>query len=285
MQEFQRARIMVDGLSLALSEIGDGAPVVYLHGAITTLEEGLIGLGPTLGSDYRLMAFDRPGHGDSDTAAGCGSAWRQAALLHEAVRRLGVERPMLIGHSFGGAVAAAWALQFPEDVAGVVAVAPIAFPEPRLEQALFGLRALPFAGPWINAAAEPLDAVLMPLLWQGMFLPQTMTAAFRAGFPFGTASRRPRLRADGEEALTMAADLSRSAMAYATARVPLTVLHGDRDAVANPLLHGRMLTALWPDARFIPLPGLGHMAHHFAPEAVLSALRRLGERGRKPPAA
>lgn len=275
MQHIQRAVVTVNGLSLAYAEVGRGKPVIYLHGAVTSLEEGLIGLASTLGPHHRLIAFDRPGHGDSDTGPGCGSVWRQAALLHEAVSVLGVVRPVVIGHSFGGAVATAWGLQFPDDVAGIVALAPIAFPEPRLEQIMFGLRALPGTGLWMNAAAAPLDSVVMPVLWNGMFLPQPMTPAFRAGFPFDKAGGRSQLKADGEEALLMARDLARSAMAYATAKVPLTVLQGDRDAVVNPMMHGRLLTTLWPDSEFVSLPGLGHMAHHFNPEAVLTAVQAM----------
>lgn len=276
MQHDPRVSTLVDGISLSSVSVGGGSPVVYLHGALTTLDEGLIGLGSTLAPHYRVTAFDRPGHGESGSGAGTGSAWRQAELIHAAVGAMGIVRPVVIGHSFGGAVATAYALQFPDDVAGVVALAPIAFPEPRLEQLMFGLRAIPGSGLWLNEMSTLWDGVAMPMLWNGMFLPQQMTPAFKAGFPFEMSVRRSQLRADGEEALMMTTDLARSASAYSGARVSLRVLQGDRDAVVNPIRHGRPLSFLWPDSAFVSLPGLGHMAHHFAPEAVLAAVAAIG---------
>lgn len=272
MQHNPRVTTVVDDVSLSSVSVGRGVPVIYLHGALTTLDEGLIGLGATLAPHHRVTAFDRPGHGESGSGIGTGSAWRQAELIHAAVEAMGIVRPVVVGHSFGGAVATAYALQFPDDVVGVVALAPIAFPEPRLEQMMFGLRAIPGSGPWLNEMLALWDGVAMPMLWNGMFLPQQMTSAFKAEFPFEMSVRRSQLRADGEEALMMGADLARSALAYAGARVPLRVLQGDRDAVANPVRHGRPLSFLWPDSAFVSLPGLGHMAHHFAPEAVLAAV-------------
>lgn len=272
MQHIKRGSITIQGVPLAYADQGRGPPVVYLHGALTTLEEGLIGLSETLAPCRRLIAFDRPGHGSSGVGAGTGSLWRQASLVREALAKLGVERPVMVGHSFGGAVAAAYGLAYADEVAGVVALAPIAFPEARLEQMIFGLRAAPGCGPWLNALAGPWDEMMLPALWRGMFLPQAMTGAFQARFPFAEAARRSQLRADGEEALMMAGDLARSALRYGSASVRLRVVQGDRDTVVDPMRHGRLLAALWPDAAFVTLPGLGHMAHHFAPEAVLAAI-------------
>lgn len=275
MQHFQRAITPVQGLDVAHATIGEGRPVVYIHGAVTTREEGVVALGGTLGARHRLICIDRAGHGGSGRDTTTGSAWKQAALIRGCVDSLGVERPVIVGHSFGGAVALAYALQSPEAVAGVVALAPIAFPEPRLEQLIFGARTLPVAGRWLGRMARPLDAVLLPMMWDGMFLPQAMTKAFRDGFPFAVASRGEQLVADGQDAALMTAGLSRSAMSYWRCQVPVEVIQGDRDIVVNPLLQGRPLAALLPRGTFRSLPGLGHMAHHFVPEVVLEAIDRL----------
>lgn len=265
----------IQGFDLAHASVGEGRPVVFIHGAVTTLDDGLIALRPTLGSRVRLIAFDRPGHGESDRGPGTGSAWRQAELIHVALAQLGVERPVLVGHSFGGAVALAYALKYPQALSGVVAVAPIAFPEPRLEQMIFGLRGLPVAGPWVAQMAQPIDGVLLPLMWEGMFLPQAMPLAFRENFPFALAGGREQLQADGDDAALMMASLTRNALHYWTCKVPVRVLQGDRDIVVNPALHGRLLGAVLPRGTFTSLPGLGHMAHHFAPEAVADAIEAL----------
>jgi len=273
----QHARRTLDaqGVSLAYAQTGSGPPVVYIHGALTTLEEGLAGLGPTLSPRFQVTAFDRPGHGESGKDATTGSVWRQAELITTAMSRLGISRPVVVGHSFGGAVAMAMAILSPEKVAGVVALAPIAFPEPRLEVALLGPRAWPVSGAWLAGMSVMADAVLLPVMWRSMFLPQSMTRDFEDQFPFALAGGYSQVRADGHDALMMMSSLMGAATAYDGCQTPVHVLQGDRDLVVNPARHGRPLAALLPNGRFTWLPGLGHMAHHFAPEAVADAVEAL----------
>lgn len=114
MQHSGRTHIEVDGISLAYAQAGSGPSVVYIHGALTTLEEGLIGLTDTLAPHFQITAFDRPGHGESGRNAGTGSAWRQAELIRGACSKLQLDRPVIVAHSFGGAVAMALALGSPE---------------------------------------------------------------------------------------------------------------------------------------------------------------------------
>lgn len=263
------------GVSLAYAQTGSGPPVVYIHGALTTLEEGLAGLGPTLSPRFQVTAFDRPGHGESGKDATTGSVWRQAELITTAMSRLGISRPVVVGHSFGGAVAMAMAILSPEKIAGVVALAPIAFPEPRLEVALLGPRAWPMSGAWLAGMSTVADAVLLPVMWRSMFLPQSMTPDFEEQFPFALAGGYSQVRADGHDALMMMSSLMSAATAYDGCQTPVHVLQGDRDLVVNPAMHGRPLAALLPNGRFTWLPGLGHMAHHFAPEAVADAVDAL----------
>jgi pimeloyl-ACP methyl ester carboxylesterase len=260
---------------LAYAQLGSGRDVVYLHGALTTSTEGLIALGATFAPHVRLTAFDRPGHGLSNPVPNGGSIWTQARVIAEAMSRLGLHRPIVIGHSFGAAVALAIALQTPTLVEGILVLGPIAFPELRAELAIFGPRAMPWTGPGWTALARPMDPALLATLWNGMFLPQAMTEDFAAGFPFQTAGSADRLRAEGADALQLASGLARAASLYSQCRLPVHILQGDRDMVVNPILHGRQLAEILPDARFSWLGGLGHMAHHFRPEVVLNAVRQM----------
>lgn len=273
--QHNRRTLDVQGLPIAYAQSGTGPPVVYIHGALTTLEEGFAGLGPTLAPRFRVTAFDRPGHGESGSDATTGSVWRQAELLNAAISQLGISRPVVVGHSFGGAVAMAMAIQSPEAVAGVVALAPIAFPEPRMELAMFGARALPVIGAWVSGMASLVDAVLLPALWRGMFLPQRPTADFVEQFPFALAGGASQVRADGQDALLIFGSLVGAASSYRGCQTPVHVLQGDRDLVVNPAVHGRPLAALLPNGRFTWLPGLGHMAHHFEPRVVADAIEAL----------
>jgi pimeloyl-ACP methyl ester carboxylesterase len=156
----------------------------------------------------------------------------------------------------------------------VVALAPIAFPEIRLEHWVFGPRGLPVWGPLYDAALRlSLDALLLPLLRHAMFLPQAPTS------PVAQATVSAPLPTDigvveGEDADLLNLGLACSAVAYASCRVPVRVLAGERDVVVNPL-HSRVLAGLLPSAQLRLLPGLGHMLHHFAQSEIIGAALEL----------
>lgn len=260
------------GPTIAYVEAGEGPDLILVHGAMTTLDDMWLGPMTALAEHFHVVAIDRPGHGDSDyVRLADASVWRQAEIVRDFARAMGLSRPTIVGHSFGGAVALAHGMAFPDECGGVVAISPICFPEVRLEHFLFGLRAAPIAAEVLAPALRVTDPVTLPILWPAMFLPQAMPARFEAEFPFHLAGRADRLVADGENANSLFGDLTRSALGYGTCRVPTHVLCGSADVVTNPLLHGRRAAWSIPGARFTWLLGLGHMLHHFRPDAVVKA--------------
>lgn len=265
-----------DGAAVAFTQSGAGADVLLIHGALVTREDMVLSLASALEGEFRVTAVDRPGHGDSTRAGWTGSPWRQAEALHEASRRMKLERPVVIGHSHGGAVALAYALQFPQDTSGVLALAPIAFPEIRLEHVLFAPRGLWPMGPAFNQLVSPtVDRLLLPLLWRAMFMPQQVPPRYAAVFPFAKAGSVAQMEAEGEDSLLLNLGLVRSAMSYRDCEAPVRIFGGDRDLVVNNALHGEVAASLLPKGHYQNLPGLGHMLHHFAQAPIAQAVRDL----------
>ena len=122
--------VTVDGVRLHYIEKGEGPPVVLLHGNVVTAEDfRTSGVLELLARRHRVIAFDRPGFGYSDRPHG--SAWSaraQADLLRDALVVLGIKRPVVLGHSWGAAVALALALNHPDDVRGLVLLSGYYYP-------------------------------------------------------------------------------------------------------------------------------------------------------------
>jgi pimeloyl-ACP methyl ester carboxylesterase len=249
---------------------GRGADVVLLHGAMTSVEDMLLGPFEALAARFRVTAFDRPGHGATPRRRLDGAPSRQTSQILAAMTALGIERPVVIGQSFGAALAMALALEAPQRVQGVLAISPLAFPEWRLEHFLYGPRAVVGMGELIgHGPGRLLDALLLPPLWHAIFAPQPMPARFAHSFPFALASGPSQMAAVGEEALLSIPDLALAALRYPSCQVAVSVLSGTADWLGPPWTHAAALAAAIPRARLRLLPGLGHMLHHFAQARIV----------------
>jgi pimeloyl-ACP methyl ester carboxylesterase len=113
--------------------------VVFLHGNGVTSEDFLIrGILEEASRSHRALAFDRPGFGHSERPwARSWPAAAQAALLPRAFALLGIERPIVVGHSWGAMVALALAAYHPDCVAGLVLASGYYYPTARADVALF----------------------------------------------------------------------------------------------------------------------------------------------------
>ena len=266
-----------DGRSIAFAQAGAGPDCLLIHGTLMLLDDMWLGPTPLLSQRLRVTAVDRPGHGLSARRRLVdASPWTQAAILHEFAQSRGLRRPVVVGHSFGGTVALAYAALYPDEVVGVVALAPPCLPELRLELPLFGPRGVPGIGEWqAPVAGRTSDLLLLPLLWQAIFLPQAMPDTFAERFPFDLAARPASMVVEGENAVALDPALARLAMAYHRCRTPTRIFGGTADIVVNNAVQGRIAAGLMPDASFEWVAGCGHMIHHVAPERVCDAVLAL----------
>jgi pimeloyl-ACP methyl ester carboxylesterase len=255
---------------------GRGSDVVLLHGAMTSIEDMLLGPFDALAERFQVTAFDRPGHGATPRARLRGAPSRQASQVLAAMDALGVERPVVLGQSFGAAVALDLAVIAPDRVRAVVAISPIAYPEVRIEHLIYGPRAVLGLGETIGyGPGRMLDAALLPVLWRAIFAPQPIPERFAHGFPFALASGPGQMLALGEEAMLSLPDLAVSALRYPFLAAPLVVLSGLADWLSPPWTHAAHLAGAVPNAQLRLLPGLGHMLHHFAAAEILEAVAGL----------
>lgn len=268
--------VTASDLPVRYAQAGQGPDVVLIHGAMTSAEDMVLGPFDALAERFRVTAFDRPGHGETPRGRLRGAPSDQAARLLEAMQALELGAAVVVGQSFGAALAMDMAVSAPERVAGVLVISPIVFPELRMEHLLYGPRAIPGLGEAIGyGPGRALDAVLLPALWHAMFAPQPMPPRFAEHYPFATASGPAAMLALGEESVLALPDLALIAERYPDCRTPVHILSGTADWLSPPWVHAARLAGAVPGARLTLLPGQGHMLHHFAIDEVVGAVQEL----------
>jgi len=260
----------------------DALPVVVLHGAGANLEDMHLALGEHLGGRRRVIFVDRPGLGFSARRRGDGaSPTYQAAVLRDLLDRLGVERAILVGHSWGGALALTFALDFPARTGGLVLVAPATHPGVWRMNKLSALLAGPLGWLFARTLAFPFGAILIGPGSRTAFLPQIMPDRYVRRSAAMLVLRPPTLMANWADVGVLETFLERQAARYAALTAPTIVLAGDRDPLVPTAHHGEKLAAASPSVKLVMLSGFGHMLHHAAADRVAAAVDEIAGTGGK----
>lgn len=119
-------RIRLDGVELEYELIGSGEPVVFIHGSLGPDVYVPLMNNPAL-SGYRLLRYRRRGYEGSSPVAGTVSIAEQAADCAQLLRKLGIERAHVVGHSYGGVIALQLALDEPDSVHSLALLEPALF--------------------------------------------------------------------------------------------------------------------------------------------------------------
>jgi pimeloyl-ACP methyl ester carboxylesterase len=253
---------------------GEGRPVVYIHGAKGSVYDFLLSIGPPLAKRSTAVAFDRPGSGFSGRAArDGGSPQAQAAVLRAAAAALGLERPVLIGHSFGAAVALAWALDAPLEVAAVVTLGgytlPLGGPPPWVVALMRSRMALRAVG---RLGRSRLGRPFVDGALRRAFSPGSVPEDYARIAP-ALALDDARLLSDGEDRKSAEAGLSALQPRYAGLDVPVVIVVGEQDRMVPPSTSEKLHAQL-PRSELVCLADSGHMPMFTEPAAVLAAVDR-----------
>lgn len=273
---------IVDGVPVHFVQMGEGPDLVLLHGAGGNLREFTFSLAPALADRYRVTVFDRPGLGYTghvDPAyrrafsTQTESPQEQAALLHQASAQLGLESPVLVGHSFGAAVAFAWATAFQEDVAGVVSLGGVAMTWEGDVRPYYRVNGSALGGAIIgNAVAAYVSDAYVAESIDSIFAPNPVPDGYAEHIGGPLAIRRDTFRSNARQVASLKPFMAEIVPLYPDLNLPVAFVHGDRDETIRIDIHSGPAMEVLPDATLTVLEGVGHMPHHADAEAVISAI-------------
>lgn len=271
--------IAVDGGRLHLDELGDHpdgeTAVVLVHGASGNMEDMRMALGDELAARYRTILIDRPGRGWSERGASSegASPQRQADMVSDALDRIGVKRAVIVGHSWGGAFATAFAVRHPQKTAGLVLLAPTSHPWSGGVSWYYSLATLPLIGPlFVHTMVAPLGALLASGATSGVFAPQPAPENYLSRSATWLVLRPKAFTANARDMTELRGNLEKLVPLYPGIAAPTVILVGDRDLAVSNDVHAFRLAKAIPDARLEVLQGVGHLPHHARPDRVVAAV-------------
>src|SRR5262245_9922618 len=267
--------LVIEKTKLHLIQGGTGQQtVVMLHGNAGDIQDFEYGLAELFSKSYRVIGFDRPGHGKSERPGGkAASVEYQAFMLHKTLQSLGVNNAILLGHSWGASLALCYALKYPAETAGLVLLAPAAFPGADPNPLLQAVVETPLIGGLTLMFGKTLmgDERRRHKL-ERAFYPQPVPENYLR-MVTSTWLGRKRLRAYLEDEWSLNASLRGMSKHYGELRMPVVIVTGDQDQIVSPKENAYRLKERIPQAQLVELKGAGHEIPLTRPESVYGALK------------
>ena len=263
----------VDQTKLRYRDAGAGPVVVMIHGNAGSVDDWDFASMAQLCHDHRLIAIDRPGHGKSDRPNGkVATLHYQAKLVHDTLMQIGVTRPVLVGHSWGGSLALAYAVDYPNDLAAIVLLAPAAYPDKGGDQFMRAILKTPVIG----------DATLTVgrLLFGKSILKKELNKAFYPDsvpedyLKYASSSwlHHKQVRATLEDEWSLNKDLELTSKHYPDIHIPVVIVTGDKDQVVSPKDNAYRLKTAIAQSQLIELKNTGHQVPQTHPESISNAV-------------
>ena len=275
--------VEVDGEKLHLLEAGvehkGKAPsVILIHGASINLRDMKMALGDSLSERYHVMMIDRPGRGYSSRPDDGYRLAKQAQLIRDASKTLGIEKPIVVGQSFGGAVALAYALQYQDEMSGVVLLAAVS-------------HEWPGGVAWYNSVSETpvlgnlLRWFVIPVYGQfagrsgvvESFAPNEAPEKYyeRAGLPL--LFRPKDFKSNASDIVNLKDEIIAMQDRYDALTLPVAIMTGDEDPTVSPEIHSKTLATEVEGARLDVFPDTGHAIHHVHPDKIITVIDEMAQ--------
>lgn len=266
--------VQVDGIKVHVIVAGQGPDVVLIHGASGNARDVTLALQSELAKTFRVTAFDRPGLGWSDPIAD-DSLKGQAIHLARAAEQLGIKAPVVVGQSYGGSVALAWALFAPLQPKSLVLISSPSLPWPGKLDLWYRVTNTGIG----RAIALPLVAAFVPdsvvdASIRGVFAPDPVPQGYSAAIAAPLALRLGSLGVNTSHVNALREQLVAMQPLYPRLTLPVELLHGTADTIVPLAIHSEPLSHILPNARLTVLQGTGHMPHFSRPAEVLAAIHR-----------
>jgi len=271
----------IDGQRIHYTDSGGTKPaIVMIHGLGGNMLHFVYAMADKLANDYRVILVDRPGSGYSTRPEGTpATLTAQARTIATLIRRLDLKQPLVVGHSLGGALSLAIALDHPDCTGALALLAPLTHASEVVPEVFQGL-VIP--SPLLRKAiawtvATPIGIRRGPALQKEVFAPEAAPADFpiRGGALLGL---RPTAFYNTSTDLMAVNDTLPGYMArYKSLDIPMAMLYGRGDHLLDFRAQGEAMKIVCP-ALDLELVEGGHMLPMTQADRCIALVRRVAER-------
>jgi len=271
-QTYRKQSVVVDGSTLSYVSAGSGRPVVLIHGNPGSFHDYTLAVVEQLSQSYHVLAFDRPGHGFSERHDSVQTTVEvQARIIREALHELGIEQPVLVGHSWGGSLVLAAAAAYENDLSGIVLLAPAAYPSVRVEWWSL-VPHVPLIGKFVvNRLTPYLGRSIVRRSLRQAYDPQEVQHEY-AEQSAERWMQPDHIRACAYDERTLRASLKSLSQRYSGITLPAVIVTGADDRILIPREHAYPLHQAIENSKLIVIPQTGHQLPQTKPDAVISAV-------------
>lgn len=265
-----------------------GKPVfVLIHGSSANAHDVMLGLGKPLAELGTVLAFDRPGIGRSRNKVAhklMADPREQAREIHQAVKKLGYENPFIIGQSWGGATALAYAQVLGDEIAGTVMLAPPIVPWYGPDFWAYRLVTTPIIGPiFAHMVLGKYGATQLAPGAEGASYPETTPENYVYDSALALILQPHVFVANATYAINLKhnlADMQQTRGDMPDTFERLMIIHGDKDPTVSIKWNVYPFISQRPDVELIELKGAGHLLHHTWQDEIAAAIGRFAKDGK-----
>lgn len=272
----------MNALHLPAGPAADLPPIVFIHGASGNLRDQATAFRAPLEGRAELLFVDRPGHGyserggpENDTPDG------QADAIARLMEKRGISRAIIVGHSFGGAIAASFAVLHPDKTAGLLFLAAASHPWPGGVDWYYTLAATPIVGPlFCNTVALHAGLARLDAATQSVFAPNPRPQSYVEETAPALVLRPATFRANAIDVANLHGYVERFAARYREIAAPTVIVTGDSDDVVLEEIHSRGLARDIQGSELVWIAGLGHKPDYLANALAVAALEKIAGKPR-----
>jgi pimeloyl-ACP methyl ester carboxylesterase len=267
----------LNALSVAPGPNPDLPPIVFIHGASGNLRDQETAFRKPLEGRAHMLFVDRPGHGYSERGGPENDfPDGQADAIARLMEKRGIDKAIIVAHSFGGAIAASFALNHPDKVIGTLFLSPATHPWPGGIDWHYRLTATPVIG-WLFSHTLVMPAGLMMLdpATLGVFRPNQRRERYLEDGAPALVLRPDTFRNNARDVANLLAYVTRVAPRYKEIKSPAVIITGDQDPIVLANIHSTGLKRDLEHSELVWVKGLGHKPDYVVTDLAIAAIGKL----------